>query len=172
MISNNSDTVLLSLLLKSETSTIPHNNIINSVKSYSLLNNNTTQTLRIPSKFSTQLQCTWATHVCLSRFLLIFNNHCLCYCFHFMVMFMSMRTSRRELCNKNESFERPKGYVPVIVGDGEKSERFMVALELFRHPFIVGLLQRAAEEFGYDQRGVIRLPCDVELFRQALLEIS
>ncbi|KAJ0980422.1 hypothetical protein J5N97_008677 [Dioscorea zingiberensis] len=80
--------------------------------------------------------------------------------------------SRRGPSCKFESSETPKGYVPVLVVAGERSERFMLRVELFKHPFIVALLQRAAEEFGFQQRGVIRLPCDVEEFRRALLELS
>ncbi|XP_039130962.1 auxin-responsive protein SAUR71-like [Dioscorea cayenensis subsp. rotundata] len=74
---------------------------------------------------------------------------------------------------REEEKPAPKGYVPVIVGAGEKKEKFMVHVELFKHPTMVVLLENAAEEFGYDhQRGVLRVPCNVQHFTQMLHLIS
>lgn len=74
-----------------------------------------------------------------------------------------------------------KGYVPVmIVGEGEEgsrstvnnngtiSERFLIPTQLMTHPSILTLLQQSAEEFGYAQDGVIRIPCDIEFFRRVV----
>ncbi|EHA8592055.1 Auxin-responsive protein SAUR40 [Cocos nucifera] len=60
----------------------------------------------------------------------------------------------------------PEGYVPVYVG--EEMERFAVRAELLGRPAFVELLRRSAQEYGYDQRGVLRIPCPVPLFRQVL----
>ncbi|KAH7654451.1 Small auxin-up RNA protein [Dioscorea alata] len=63
----------------------------------------------------------------------------------------------------------PKGYVPVIVGavgDGCNTERILVKVEELKDPRMVGLLQMAAQEFGYHQQGVLRIPCDPHCFRQ------
>ncbi|KAH7654455.1 Small auxin-up RNA protein [Dioscorea alata] len=60
----------------------------------------------------------------------------------------------------------PKGYIPVLVG--KEMERFMVHTKLFRHPCFIGLLEMAAQEFGYKHEGVLRIPCDVDCFRSVI----
>ncbi|OAY71475.1 Auxin-responsive protein SAUR71 [Ananas comosus] len=105
----------------------------------------------------------------------------------------------------SEKHAVPRGYVPVLVGSEKEMERFLLRVELFKHPSImvllevaaqdswrgrrclreatcrcservlvhtnlfkhpcfVVLLEMAAEELGYDQRGILRIPCSVELF--------
>ncbi|KAK3131062.1 hypothetical protein QOZ80_6BG0501520 [Eleusine coracana subsp. coracana] len=56
----------------------------------------------------------------------------------------------------------PRGCVPVLVcgGDGD-GERFVVRVEALRHPSFAALLEMAAQEFGYKQEGVLRVPCAV-----------
>ncbi|ESQ27205.1 hypothetical protein EUTSA_v10019859mg [Eutrema salsugineum] len=56
----------------------------------------------------------------------------------------------------------PSGLVPVNVG--EKMERFVVSAELLNHPVFVGLLNRSAQEYGYAQKGVLHIPCNVFVF--------
>ncbi|XP_008811333.1 auxin-responsive protein SAUR71-like [Phoenix dactylifera] len=63
----------------------------------------------------------------------------------------------------------PEGHVPVYVGDGEEEvERFVVRAELLSRPAFVELLRRSAQEYGYEQRGVLRIPCPVPVFRRIL----
>ncbi|URD99876.1 Auxin responsive protein [Musa troglodytarum] len=66
-----------------------------------------------------------------------------------------------------------RGYVPVLVGAAAAEEegglqRFLVSVEAFKHARFVSLLEMAAGEFGYQQRGVLRIPCDPEHFRRVL----
>lgn len=58
----------------------------------------------------------------------------------------------------------PSGLVPVDVG--EKMVRFLVSAELLNHPVFVGLLNRSAQEYGYAQKGVLHIPCNVSVFEQ------
>ncbi|XP_018455154.1 auxin-responsive protein SAUR40 [Raphanus sativus] len=58
----------------------------------------------------------------------------------------------------------PSGLVPVNVG--EKMERFLVSAELLNHPVFVGLLNRSAQEYGYAQKGVLHIPCNVFVFEK------
>lgn len=51
---------------------------------------------------------------------------------------------------------------------GEEMERFAVRAELLGHPIFLQLLRRSAQEYGYDQPGVLRIPCPVPLFRRIL----
>uniref|UniRef100_A0ACD6AFM2 Uncharacterized protein n=1 Tax=Avena sativa TaxID=4498 RepID=A0ACD6AFM2_AVESA len=66
----------------------------------------------------------------------------------------------------------PRGCVPVLVlgdGDGdEAAERFVVRVEALRHPSMAALLDMATQEFGYKQEGILRVPCAVRQFKQAL----
>ncbi|KAF0910067.1 hypothetical protein E2562_001303 [Oryza meyeriana var. granulata] len=65
----------------------------------------------------------------------------------------------------------PEGHVPVDVGEKgeeEASERFLVRAELLGRPALAELLGRAAQEYGYDHRGPLRIPCSPAAFRRAL----
>ncbi|RZR99944.1 hypothetical protein BHM03_00029574 [Ensete ventricosum] len=65
-----------------------------------------------------------------------------------------------------------KGYVPVVVGVGKELRRYVVSVGAFKHPCFVGLLDMAAQEFGYQQKGVLRIPCDAQHFEQVFRLIS
>lgn len=56
--------------------------------------------------------------------------------------------------------------MPVFVG--EEMERFIVSAELLNHPIFVTLLNKSAQEYGYEQKGVLRIPCHVFLFERVL----
>ncbi|KAG7595360.1 Reverse transcriptase domain [Arabidopsis thaliana x Arabidopsis arenosa] len=60
----------------------------------------------------------------------------------------------------------PEGHVPVYVG--QEMERFVVNAELLNHPVFVALLKRSAQEYGYEQQGVLRIPCHVLVFERIL----
>ncbi|KAG9438938.1 hypothetical protein H6P81_019103 [Aristolochia fimbriata] len=60
----------------------------------------------------------------------------------------------------------PQGHVPVYVG--EEMERFIVSAELLNRPVFVELLKKSAQEYGYEQQGVLRIPCAVFVFERVL----
>ncbi|KAL3734057.1 hypothetical protein ACJRO7_023413 [Eucalyptus globulus] len=60
----------------------------------------------------------------------------------------------------------PEGHVPVYVG--EEMERFVVIAEMLNHPVFIGLLNRSAQEYGYEQQGALRIPCHVVVFERLL----
>ncbi|GAV64132.1 Auxin_inducible domain-containing protein [Cephalotus follicularis] len=60
----------------------------------------------------------------------------------------------------------PEGHVPVYVGD--EMERFVVNAELLNHPIFIGLLNKSAQEYGYEQKGVLRIPCHVLVFERVM----
>ncbi|KAJ0969157.1 hypothetical protein J5N97_022034 [Dioscorea zingiberensis] len=64
----------------------------------------------------------------------------------------------------------PEGCLSVYVGAGE--ERFFVRTECVNHPLFKALLDDAETEFGYSSEGPLKLPCDVELFREVLREVE
>ncbi|KAJ1270337.1 hypothetical protein BS78_06G046200 [Paspalum vaginatum] len=57
----------------------------------------------------------------------------------------------------------PKGCFAVYVG--AEATRFFVPTSYLRRPAFRGLLERAAEEFGFDQAGGLRIPCREEDFQ-------
>ncbi|KAK4484915.1 hypothetical protein RD792_007516 [Penstemon davidsonii] len=78
--------------------------------------------------------------------------------------------SRCEAARRSESFRKgggvPQGHLPVYVG--EEMERFVVSAELLHHPIFMELLNRSAQEYGYEHQGALRIPCHVFLFERVL----
>ncbi|KAL1559867.1 Auxin-responsive protein saur72 [Salvia divinorum] len=74
--------------------------------------------------------------------------------------------SRAESLRKCSSGGVPEGHLPVYVGD--EMERFVVSAELLNHPIFVMLLNKSAQEYGYEQKGVLRIPCHVFIFERVL----
>ena len=65
-----------------------------------------------------------------------------------------------------------KGKVPVLVGEGEEMERLLIPTKLIKHPYIAALLEMSANEFGYQQQGALKIPCDAECLRRSIQMIS
>lgn len=60
----------------------------------------------------------------------------------------------------------PKGCLAIKVGhEEEQQQRFVVPVNYFNHPLFIQLLKEAEEEYGFDQKGTITIPCHVEEFR-------
>lgn len=68
----------------------------------------------------------------------------------------------------------PKGCMAVrVVGpaggkggrEEEEEERFVVPVGYLKHPLFVALLKAAEEEYGFEQKGAITIPCGVDHFR-------
>ncbi|PWZ33188.1 Auxin-responsive protein SAUR71 [Zea mays] len=62
----------------------------------------------------------------------------------------------------------PKGFVPILIGQGEERERILVHMEQFKQSYFLELLDLAAQEFGYEQQGILRIPCTTEAFRSVI----
>ncbi|KAK8629231.1 hypothetical protein V6N13_078082 [Hibiscus sabdariffa] len=63
----------------------------------------------------------------------------------------------------------PLGHFPVYVGlDQTAARRFIVSAEMLRQPIFVELLNRSAQEYGYQQRGALRIPVNVVVFERLL----
>lgn len=48
----------------------------------------------------------------------------------------------------------------------EEEERFVVPVGYLKHPLFVALLQAAEEEYGFEQKCAITIPCGVDHFRR------
>ncbi|KAK8500417.1 hypothetical protein V6N13_028112 [Hibiscus sabdariffa] len=67
---------------------------------------------------------------------------------------------------KTQARDVPKGYLAIKVGSqGEEQQRFVVPVMYFNHPLFMQLLKEAEEEYGFDQKGTIVIPCHVAEFR-------
>ncbi|KAG6425728.1 hypothetical protein SASPL_109931 [Salvia splendens] len=60
----------------------------------------------------------------------------------------------------------PKGFVAVCVG--LELKRFVIPTEYLSHQMFGILLREAEEEFGFQQEGVLKFPCEVEVFEKIL----
>lgn len=60
----------------------------------------------------------------------------------------------------------PKGYVPVYVGPEHR--RFVIPTRYLGLPVFKLLLEKAEEEFGFDHKGALTLPCEIETFKYIL----
>src|SRR4051812_23006532 len=62
----------------------------------------------------------------------------------------------------------PKGYLPLaLVGeDGGGKERVLVRIGALKEPCMAALLEMAAQQFGYGQPGILKIPCDLQQFHQ------
>ncbi|XP_043688173.1 auxin-responsive protein SAUR32-like [Telopea speciosissima] len=59
----------------------------------------------------------------------------------------------------------PKGCLAIMVGQGEEQQRFVIPVMYINHPLFMQLLKEAEDEYGFDQKGTITIPCQVEEFR-------
>ncbi|CAL9078377.1 unnamed protein product, partial [Musa textilis] len=60
----------------------------------------------------------------------------------------------------------PKGCFAVCVG--QEMQRFVIPIEYLSLTAFAVLLREAEEEFGFEQEGVLRIPCEVSVFRSVL----
>jgi SAUR family protein len=64
----------------------------------------------------------------------------------------------------------PNGCLCVYVGS--ERQRFVIKIKIFNHPLFKTFLEDVENEYGYTNDGPLWLPCDVDLFCEALVEIE
>ncbi|KAK1425283.1 hypothetical protein QVD17_20633 [Tagetes erecta] len=66
----------------------------------------------------------------------------------------------------------PKGCLAVNVGEANgEQQRFVVPVIWFNHPLFMELLKEAENEFGFEQKGTITIPCNVHRFCSVISRI-
>ncbi|KAF9617549.1 hypothetical protein IFM89_037361 [Coptis chinensis] len=60
----------------------------------------------------------------------------------------------------------PKGFLAVCVG--KELKKFIIPMEYLGHRAFGILLQEAEEEFGFQNEGALRIPCEVSVFEKIL----
>ncbi|KAL7180540.1 hypothetical protein ACSBR1_043691 [Camellia fascicularis] len=63
----------------------------------------------------------------------------------------------------------PKGYVPILVGLSSETKRFMVHTTALSDAEFLELLCKSAEEFGFYNEGVLRIPCEAQAFEEMMI---
>ncbi|PWA94047.1 small auxin-up RNA [Artemisia annua] len=68
---------------------------------------------------------------------------------------------RRESFSSQEMVPKDvkEGHFAVIASDDYVERRFVVPMTCLQHPTFLRLLERAAEEYGFDHEGALMLPC-------------
>lgn len=81
--------------------------------------------------------------------------------------------SEEECCRRAASPppDVPEGYLAVYVGSQER-RRFVIPTTYLSSRVFGRLLEKAEEEFGFDQRGALTIPCDISVFESALTRLS
>lgn len=69
---------------------------------------------------------------------------------------------KESLLVDKKSFVVPKGCLAVYVGDGMR--RFVIPTNYLCLPTFRALMERVGEEFGFDQIGGLRIPCEEDYF--------
>ncbi|XP_065848405.1 protein SMALL AUXIN UP-REGULATED RNA 9-like [Euphorbia lathyris] len=82
------------------------------------------------------------------------------------IKFLKRTLSISENLNSASSNVVPKGFLAVSVG--EELKRFIIPMEYLGHQAFHVLLREAEEEFGFQQTGVLRIPCEVGVFETIL----
>lgn len=66
-----------------------------------------------------------------------------------------------------------KGYLAVWVGrDEDAMKKFVIPTDYLAHQAFSVLLRDAEEEFGFQQEGILKIPCDIPLFEEILKMMS
>lgn len=64
------------------------------------------------------------------------------------------------------SFPTPRGYVPVAVGVDDETKRFMIHTTALSNAEFSQFLWRSAEEYGFCNEGILRIPYDAKAFEE------
>ncbi|KAK9055431.1 hypothetical protein SSX86_026514 [Deinandra increscens subsp. villosa] len=74
-------------------------------------------------------------------------------------------TSISSFCS-SPSCKTPTGFFAVYVG--EERQRFVVPTGYLSHPLFKMVLEKSSEEFGFDQKNGLVVPCSVNAFQEVV----
>ncbi|KAI3447569.1 hypothetical protein Pfo_004234 [Paulownia fortunei] len=63
------------------------------------------------------------------------------------------------------------GHFSVITTGNGEPKKFLVGLNFLSYPPFVRLLEAAEREFGFEQQGVLAIPCEASKLQQILLHV-
>ncbi|KAL9994057.1 putative small auxin-up RNA [Helianthus debilis subsp. tardiflorus] len=80
---------------------------------------------------------------------------------------MGLKGSKLYKTMRHRSSLVPKGYVPISVGmNDETTKRFIIHTTTLSHTDFLELLCRSAEEYGFTNNGVLRIPYETRAFEE------
>ncbi|XP_004303802.1 PREDICTED: uncharacterized protein LOC101309563 [Fragaria vesca subsp. vesca] len=82
------------------------------------------------------------------------------------IKFLKRTLSFTDVSAAHQSDVVPKGFLAVCVG--KELKRFIIPTEYLGHQAFRILLREAEEEFGFQQAGVLKIPCEVSVFEKIL----
>ncbi|PWA80898.1 small auxin-up RNA [Artemisia annua] len=81
-------------------------------------------------------------------------------------------TTTKHILNRHKQ-SVPKGCLAVKVGEASgEQQRFVVPVTWFNHPLFMQLLKEAEDEYGFEQKGTITIPCNVHTFCTVISRIG
>ncbi|XP_014500834.1 uncharacterized protein LOC106761782 [Vigna radiata var. radiata] len=86
-----------------------------------------------------------------------------------VVNVMNIESDTEDSCQSPEPLpppDVPKGYLAVYVGP--ELRRFIIPTTYLSHSLFKVLLEKAADEFGFDHSGGLTIPCETETFKYLL----
>ncbi|XP_071739586.1 auxin-responsive protein SAUR32-like [Rutidosis leptorrhynchoides] len=83
----------------------------------------------------------------------------------------TITTTNRCQRKHHQQQEVPKGCLAVKVGERGVEQRFVVPVVWFNHPIFMQLLKEAEDEYGFEQKGTITIPCNVHHFQTIIAHI-
>lgn len=82
------------------------------------------------------------------------------------IKFIKRTLSFSDVSAASSSDAVPKGFLAVCVG--KELKRYVIPTEYLGHQAFGILLREAEEEFGFQQEGVLKIPCEVCVFEKIL----
>lgn len=70
------------------------------------------------------------------------------------------------------SYGTKSGHFSVVTSGNGESKKFLVGLHLLSYPPFVRLLEAAEREFGFEQQGVLTIPCEASELQQMLSHVE
>ncbi|KAH9713824.1 auxin responsive protein [Citrus sinensis] len=72
-------------------------------------------------------------------------------------------------CSTAQLMTTPKGYVPICVGLGNDTKLFIVHTTALGDADFLQFLCKSAEEYGFCNEGILRIPCEAEAFEDWMI---
>ncbi|KAK6944040.1 Small auxin-up RNA [Dillenia turbinata] len=79
------------------------------------------------------------------------------------------------LLREGEGHESPSSTTPIgffAIYVGEERQRFVVPTSYLSHPLFKMLLEKASDEYGYDQKEGLVVPCSVSTFQEVVSAVE
>ncbi|XP_038998785.1 auxin-responsive protein SAUR72-like [Hibiscus syriacus] len=86
----------------------------------------------------------------------------------FPIPFYSKTKNDRSTRRAENSGTSKKGHFSVIVLENGKPKKFFVALGYLRYPPFIKLVHEAEKEYGFNQKGVLVIPCEASELERIL----